>query len=235
MGYHFTAQWTKGSGHSAPDVLSCNLVSNPQIADSLAEYDSQHRLELSTTEIRTLSSSEPLTATRLRELQDNAAIDPEYQQLWELILNGFPDHRQQFPESCRWFWNVREHLSIEDGLIVHGCRLLISTVMRQQVLSDLHESHQGTICTKQRAQLTIYWPGIDNDIDNMILSCQLCQGHLPSNPIEPLIQKLKPLRPFQEIAVDHCTYGRQQFLILVDYCTDWPEIIPLLYTALSQF
>jgi len=33
-----------------------------------------------------------------------------------------------------------------------------------------------------------YWPGIDNDIDNVILSCQLCQDHLP-------------LHPFQEIAV----------------------------------
>jgi len=36
MGYHFTAQWTKGSSHSALDALSRNPVSNPQIVE---EYD----------------------------------------------------------------------------------------------------------------------------------------------------------------------------------------------------
>ena len=75
-----------------------------------------------------------------------------------------------------------------------------------------------------------------------ILSCQLCQDHLPSHPKEPLMQKPKPLRPFQEIAVDFCSYGGCQFLILIDCHMDWPEIIPMghnstthhLITALRQ-
>ena len=122
---------------------------------------------------------------------------------------------------------MREHLSVDDGLIVYGCRLLIPTILRPKILSDLHSSHQGLVRTKQRARLTVYWPGIDNDIDNTILSCQLCQDYLPSNPKEPLIQKPRPQRPFQEIAVDYCSYGGQQFLIIVDCFTDWPEIIPM--------
>jgi len=75
MGFH---QW---SSHGAQDALSRNPVSNPQIVDSLAEYDSQQRPELSTTEIRTVSGSEPFTTTYLRKLQDNAANNPKYQQL----------------------------------------------------------------------------------------------------------------------------------------------------------
>ena len=107
--------------------------------------------------------------------------------------------------------------------------------MRQQVLSDLHESHQGAVHTKQHARLTVYWPGIDNDIDNIILSCQLCQDHLPSHPKEPLMQKPKPLRPFQEIAVDYCSYGGHQFLILVDCHMDWPEIIPMGHNSTTHY
>jgi len=45
------------------------------------------------------------------------------------------------------------------------------------------------------------------DIDNVMLSCQLCQDHLPSHPREPQIWKPKPLHSFQEIAVDYCIYG----------------------------
>ena len=79
----------------------------------------------------------------------------------------------------------------------------------------------------QRPRLTVYWPGIDNDIDNIITSCQLCQDHLPSNPKEPIISKPRPMRPFQEIAADFCTYGGKQFLIIVDCYTDWPDIIQM--------
>ena len=242
MAYNFTAQWTKGSNHCAPDALSCNPVMDPQTGDALAEYDNQNNPEVSTTEIRAITAADSPTDTRLQELREQAVKDPEYQQLQTVILNGFPSHRQQLAEACRRFWNVREHLSVDDGLIVHGCRLLIPTTMRPQVLSDLHDAHQGSVRTKQRARLTVYWPGIDNDIDNIILSCQLCQDHLPCHPKEPLIQKPKPLQPFQEIAVDYCTYSGQQFLIIVDCFTDWPEIIPMgqntlthrLITALRQ-
>jgi len=94
------------------------------------------------------------------------------------------------------------------------------------VLADLHEVHQGTVCTKQRARLTVYWPGINNDIDNIIAACQLCQDHLPSNPKEPIVSKPRPPCPFQKVAVDFYAYGGKQFLIIVDCFTDWPDIIP---------
>ena len=131
---------------------------------------------------------------------------------------------------------------MDDGLIVYGCRLVIPAKMRHEILSKLHESHQGSVRTKQRARLSVYWPGIDNCIDSVILSCKHCQEHLPSHPKEPLVVKPRPARPFQEIAMDFCSYGGHDFLILVDCCTDWPEIfhmgrdttVPQLLTALRQ-
>ena len=131
---------------------------------------------------------------------------------------------------------------MEDGLIVYGCCLLIPIALRQKVLSDLHSSHQGLVRTKQRGHLTVYWPGMDNDIEYTILSCQFCQDHLPSNTKELLTLKPKPQRPFQELEIDYCSYGGQQFLIMMDCFTDWPEVIPMgqntqthrLTTALRQ-
>jgi len=66
---------------------------------------------------------------------------------------------------------------------------------------------------------------MDNDIDNLILTCQTCQDCLPSNVKEPLSHKPRPDRPFQEIAVDFCSYAGRDYLITVDCFTDWPEII----------
>jgi len=53
------------------------------------------------------------------------------------------------------------------------------------------------------------------------------QDHLPSNLKEPLMQKNKPVRPFQEVAVDLCSYAGQTYLIIVDCFTDWPAVISL--------
>lgn len=81
--------------------------------------------------------------------------------------------------------------------------------------------------TRERARLVEYWLGINNDIDNVILSCKKCQDLLPANCKEPIIQKPAPDRPFQEIAGDFCCYGGKNYLILVDCYSDWPDIVPM--------
>ena len=244
MGYHFTAQWTKGCEHHAPDALSRHPSDVPQREDMIAEHDPQLQPEASISEIRALSCVETALPARLQELRDRAAQDAEYQELLSTILNGFPAHRHQLSETCKRYWTVKEHLSVDDGLIVYSCRLLIPRAMRPQILNDLHESHQGLVHTKQRARLTVYWPGLGNDIDNIITSCQICQDHLPSNHKEPAIFKPRPVRPFQEVAADFCTYGGKQFLITVDchttgqtsyqWKTTQQHIISLLHYALHS-
>ena len=128
-------------------------------------------------------------SARLQVLRQCAEEDVEHQQLLHYVRDGFPDRRNMLPEGCRSFWGVRGHLSVDDGLIVYGCHLVILAKMRHEILSKLHESHQGSVRTKQRAQLSVYWPGIDNCIDSIILSCKHCQERLPSNPKEPLVVK----------------------------------------------
>ena len=226
MGYNFTAEWLKGSNNSAPDALSRNPTSDPSPHDILAELDILNQPEISISEIRATSATGHISS-HLDMLRRTAKEDAEYQQLCQFILNGFPDHRSQLPDPCKRYWIARDHLTIDDDLIVHGCRLLIPVKMRPHILTQLHESHQGSVRTKQRARLSVYWPGIDNDIDNIILACQQCQDHLPSNPKEPIIQKPKPDRPFQEIAIDLCSHAGRTYLIIVDCFTNWPAIISL--------
>ena len=156
IAYNFTAEWLKGRKNDAPDALS----RNPEPHELLVELDVDNNPDTSLAEIRSINNE----SLRLQELCEHSEQDPEYQQLKIFILNGFPSHRSQLPESCKCYWNVCEHLTLDDDLIVNGCRLLIPHAMRHQILSQLHESHQGSVRTKQRARLSVYWSGIDNDI-----------------------------------------------------------------------
>ena len=242
MAYNFTAEWVKGALHYVPDALSRYPVSPPLPHEALAERDTEDELVASLAEVRAVTGEREQESGRLQDLRIYAREDHAYQQLVHYVLDGFPEHRGQLPDECKPFWGVRSHLSVDDGLIVYGCRLVIPHKMRRQVLMQLHESHQGSVRTKQRAGLTVYWPGMDNDIDNVISSCSICQRHLPSHPPEPIISKPRPARPFQEVAIDFCSYAGQNFLVMVDCHTDWPDIIAMgsnttssrLITALKQ-
>ena len=150
MSYNFTTKWLKGSKNDALNALSHSPVSDPEPTDTLAELDANDQAEMSIiiAELRALHG-EAHVNPHLQDLWQQAEQDEEYQQLHQIILQGFPNHHSQLPELCRRYWHIREHLSLDDNLIVYGCRLLIPAKLRQQVLEQLHESRQGIVRTKQ--------------------------------------------------------------------------------------
>ena len=206
MAYNFTTEWVKDTLNNAPDALSWNPVSDPLQHVMLAEQDTNNNPEVSIAEIRAVATNGQ-ESIQIQELRKQAKNDQEYQQLQTFIHDGIPAYHKQLPEECRRYWSIWNQLTIDDDLIVYGCRLLIPTKMRREVLDHLHESHQGSVRTKQRARLTVYWTGINNDVDNAILMCKKCQDTLPSNHKEPITFKPKPMRPFQEIAGDFAHMG----------------------------
>ena len=122
---------------------------------------------------------------RLDDLCRNAADDPGYQSLLSFVTNEFPEHKSDLPEVTCQYWHVRSGLTVNDGIVLYGTRLVILPSMRRETLVMLHEGHQGIERTKQRARHIVYWPGIDNDIDNTVRSCADCQRELLSLPKEP--------------------------------------------------
>ena len=119
--YNFTAEWLKGTKNDAPDALSRNPVSDPKPHELLAKLDVHNNPDTSFAEIRSITNE----SYCLQDLHEHSEQDSEYQHLKNFILNGFPSHRSQLPETCKRYWNVRDHLTLDDNLIVHGCRLLI--------------------------------------------------------------------------------------------------------------
>jgi hypothetical protein len=84
----------------------------------------------------------------------------------------------------RPYWCVKDRLTIDesDDMIVLGPRVVIPQSLRAAILRDLATMHQGATKTRQRARLSVYWPGIDNDIVNATRNCDECSKHLPSLP-----------------------------------------------------
>ena len=81
--------------------------------------------------------------------------DEEYHRLKDYVLKCLPNHRHSLHECCKCYWQSRQYLLTEDGILTNGCQKVISQ-MHPKVLSQLHEAHQGSTRNKQRAHLTVY-------------------------------------------------------------------------------
>ena len=111
MGYNFTAHWVKGSKNDRPDALSHHPVQDPEMTDTLAKLDIHDDPDMSIAEIRAVSDQHN-ESLHLQELRKHAEQDEQYQVLRSFILNGFPKHRKQLPESCRKYWEHSPTLNI---------------------------------------------------------------------------------------------------------------------------
>ena len=79
------------------DALWWNPITDPTSEDTLAEFDIHNKPEVSTAEIWAITNTN-LANMHLKDLKYHADRDQEYQQLKQLIPQGFPDHRSQLSE-----------------------------------------------------------------------------------------------------------------------------------------
>ncbi|KAK3874801.1 hypothetical protein Pcinc_020289 [Petrolisthes cinctipes] len=222
--------WKKGSLHCAPDALSRAPVQDPVEYDDTGadpEIDPLHAAVISSLHATSEEGIRlaPLKDQTLEKVRAAAERDTEYTMLKDIIINGFPEHRHELDNSLRAYWPVRSLLATDDDFIVYGPRLLIPLSLRRETLERLHDGHQGMERTKRRARQTIYWPGIDRDIENIVSGCSRCRPLLPSHPNEPLWQDSdRPERVFESVSADYFHVAGRTYLVYIDRLSGWPHV-----------
>jgi hypothetical protein len=173
--YQFTARWVRGKDNLDADALSRAPVDIASPDDELAEGPPSFSARAAI--ISTIKGSDTSVADPVLDRIKTAALeDKQMVELREAIINGFPNDKCNLSLSLRPFWNIRTQLAIDesDGMIMAGARIVIPESCRRPILQDLIQMHQGATKLKQRARLSVCWPGMDNDIDMAAQSCKHC-------------------------------------------------------------
>ena len=99
--------------------------------------------------------------------------------------------------------------------------------MREDILKQIHEGHLGFNKCQMRAKETVYWPGLNDQLENLILNCQLCLKYSKSNnkstPLTALGHEV-PAVPWSKVATDIFHYESQTYLLVVDYTSRFPIV-----------
>ena len=106
--------------------------------------------------------------------------------LHRYAMEGWPQHKRDVPPSLKSFWNVRNDIYVTDGSLLKDIRLVIPFAWRQDKLKKLHISHCGIEKTKANARTSIFRPGMNKHIEDIIYCCEKCLKYQSKQTKEPM-------------------------------------------------
>ena len=111
---------------------------------------------------------------KLQELWEATLADNELTLLKHTIMSGWPSTIKEIPPVLQPYWMFHKELTIEDGLILKGTRIVIPSKNWEAILNQIHDSHLELNKCKLWPKQTVYWPGINDQLEKLVLNCQLC-------------------------------------------------------------
>ena len=159
----------------------------------------------------------------LHKIHSATEADEVLQTLKPFILHGWPE-KQQVPQLVMPYYSIRSELSVQDGIIYHGFRCIVPRELRHHMLQRIHYSHLGVSGCLARAREAVYWPGMNSEIKDLVSKCEVCCAMGKAQQKEKLIPHEIPNRPWAKIGTDLCTIGNENYLITVDYYSNFTEV-----------
>lgn len=204
-GFDYTVEFRRTTEHGNADCLSRFPSEEPhkQMIDVSTVFN--------TNQLDTLLVDSKVIA-------EETKIDETLKPILEALKTG---------ESVERFGFHDNELSLHNGCILKGWRVVIPRKLQANILHELHIGHLGIVKMKNLARSHCFWKHIDNDIENMVKTCRQCC--LKQNqPVKEFDHPWKTTNsPWERLHIDFAgPLNGQSLFIIVDSYTKWVEIIP---------
>ena len=205
--YDYTISYKPGSKHANADSLS-----RLPLPKAPAEVPTPEEVVLL---METIQNS-PVNAAQIRQWTDR---DPLLSKVRKLILQGWKKTKDN---DLLPYFRRKMELSVQEGCVLWGSRVIVPSAGQAQVLNILHESHPGVSRMKSLARSVIWWPGLDKEIEEKVKACMPCQLHQKMPAQAPLHPWDWPDRPWTRLHIDHAgPFLGKTFLVIIDAYSKW--------------
>ena len=202
--YDMTIKYRPGQEMLLADGLSqCPARSNPEIKlDLRVDYIAFNKAWIET-------------------LKNETIRDPALGVVHQLTHHGWPKERRKVPRIARHYWDFRDELTTDNGLLLKGPSIVIPADLRETYLQRLHEGHLSTKKVQENAKCHVYWPGWQADIADFTMRCQECIKR--SGPTkEPLQPHDIPEGPWRKLGIDYFDFKGKSYALICDYFSKFP-------------
>ena len=127
--------------------------------------------------------------------------------------------------ALKQFWQLKD--DIEHPYITFQDIFYIPSVLRASCLKVLHQGHPGIVKKKLGAQTSMYWLGLNKEIENHVIHCEPCKVLSRSQQKEPAIPLETPSRCWQKLGVDLFLHDSLWYIIVADYDSKYSWIFQL--------
>ena len=160
------------------------------------------------------------TSAWIEKLRETTCKDLVLSTVYQLVQHGWPKERR-VPAIAKYYWDFRDELSTDKGLLLKGLSLVIPAVLRESYLHRLHEGHPSASKVKSNAKQHMFWPRMEADITDYTRRCQVCIKR--SRPArEPLQPHQIPDGPWQKLGMDFFDLQGKCYILICDYFLKFP-------------
>ena len=218
ISFNIVIIWKPGKSNQIADCLSRDpRFQHDRPPSSLEENTEEERLIA--TVLSAASQVDPNLALIL-ELRDD-----EYFRLISAI------EKECFSEDLNIYKKAAANISVigegDDKLLIYdGSRLVIPRRARKQILKALHAAHQGLKKTLTLATRFVYWPNMNQDIENVCEHCNQCRMLKPAQQREPpnynLTKSIGDMFPMSDVSADLFENAGKDYLVMIDRFSGFP-------------
>lgn len=152
----------------------------------------------------------------------------------DLILKGWPDEKSKVPLQVRAYTKFHDELAIQDGVIFKSSRIILPASFRREMIQKVHERHLGAeYCLKKAKE--VFFPLMNAEISDYVSNCSICNTLWPSQCREPLNPHEVPERSWAKVATDIFSYKGENFIVVVDYYSNFIEMEQITSTSSDQW
>ena len=114
----------------------------------------------------------PVTATEIKAWTDK---DPVLSKVQKFVMTGWPVDDNDNEKALRSYSNKKDELSVQSGYLLWGSRVIVPPKGCEMIVKELHESHPGISRMKSLARRYVWWPGLDQQLEEQVRNCASCQ------------------------------------------------------------
>ena len=160
--------------------------------------------------------------------------DTVLQKLSETVKQGWPERKSMVDPVIREYWSIKDEINVQDQFLLRWERLIVPATLRTEMLQKIHENHLGIEKCKRRARDILYWPGMNDQIAQMVARCEVCLTFRKSQQKEPMKGHQIPDGPWKKVGIDLFQLDKENYVVISDYYSKFFEISKLTSTSASS-